>query len=77
MTAAIAAAAPPFSFVTVWAQVELFLDLLLVILAKPELPHQLSVKLSTIRKKLNGSQLRNAKPIMALLDEIEALSTFI
>jgi hypothetical protein len=61
-------------FVTVWAEVELFVDLLVVILAKPALPHQLSVKVSTIRKKLNGSQLRNAKAIMALLDEIEALS---
>jgi hypothetical protein len=45
-----------------------------VILATPDLPHQLSVKFSTIRKKLIGSQLRNANPIMALLDEIEALS---
>jgi hypothetical protein len=61
-------------FVTVWAQVELFVDLLVVILAKPDLPHQLSGKLSIIRKKLKGSQSPHASTIMHLLDEIETLS---
>jgi hypothetical protein len=61
-------------FVTVWAEVGLFLDLLVVILAKPDLPHQLSGKLSIIRKKLNRSQSAHAKAILALLDEIEALA---
>lgn len=61
-------------FVTVWAEVELFLDLLVVILAKPHLPHQLSGKLSIIRKKLKDSQSPHSKTILALLDEIEALA---
>jgi hypothetical protein len=61
-------------FVTVWAEVELFLDLLVVILAKPDLPYQLSGKLSIIRKKLNVLQSSYVKAIFVLLDEIEALA---
>lgn len=61
-------------FVTVWAQVELFVDLLVVILAKPDLPHQLSRKLSIIRKKLKSSQSPHASAIIQLLEEIETLS---
>jgi hypothetical protein len=50
------------------------LDLLVVILAKPDIPHQLSGKLSIIRKKLKGSQSPHVSAITHLLDEIEALS---
>ncbi len=61
-------------FVTLWAEVELFVDLLVVILAKPDLPHQLSGKLSIIRKKLKCSQSPQASAIKHLLDEVERLS---
>jgi len=61
-------------FVTEWAEVEQYLDLLVIILAKPDLPHQLSGKISVIRRKLGASQSPHASAILHLVNEIDALA---
>lgn len=64
-------------FVSEWAEVEKFLDLIVLVLArkkKPKLPFQLSGKIETIRSELRNSQSPHATTVMRLLDEVEALS---
>jgi hypothetical protein len=61
-------------FVTVWAEVEQYLDLLMIVMAKPDLPHQLSKKIATVRRKLKASHSPHASAILKLVDDIEALS---
>jgi hypothetical protein len=56
-------------FVTVWAEVEQYLDLLVIILAKPDVPHQLSEKIAIIRRKLPS-----ASAILLLISDIGALA---
>jgi hypothetical protein len=63
-------------FVTVWADVEVFLDLLVLILRKDErkLPHQLSRKIAFINRQLKVSQSPHATAIMRLVGEIDGLA---
>jgi hypothetical protein len=50
------------------------LDLLVIVMAKPDLPHQLSAKTAIVRRKLAASQSPHASAILQLVDDIDALA---
>jgi hypothetical protein len=64
-------------FVLTWAEVETFLDLLVIVLrgSSQSLPHQLSGKLRFVRVALQSETAAPyARDVLPLIDEIEALA---
>jgi len=63
-------------FVLTWAEVEVYLDLLVLKLRDPteDVSHQLSAKIQFIRKTLRSKSTSGAMNILRLISEIEKLS---
>jgi hypothetical protein len=64
-------------FILMWADVENYLDLFVLMIRKPtdhRLPHQLAGKIKFVRDRLQFEQTANAPEALKIIDEIDGLA---